>query len=80
MLYKEFSEYFEYNFVESLGYSEKQFLSLPYDFQKAIIDIRFKKQKEVGENELKNVIEKIFVNRFDKEDNVKRKVLSIFKK
>lgn len=72
------SEMIYYRRLQCLGISEEYFYSLPYEYQKAIIMAgfdRIEKEKKKDDDKKRRAL-----TQYELEENVKKKVLSIFKK
>ena len=76
--YNEISELFDQNVIKSLGFSKEQFTSLPEYYRKALLKSFIEINKEIiGQDELKK---RAVLKQYDREEEIRQKVLSIFKK
>ena len=76
--YNEISELFDQNVIKSLGFSKEQFASLPEYYRKALLKSFIEINKEIiGQEELKK---RTALKQYDREEEIRQKVLSIFKK
>ncbi len=72
------SELFDHKIMNTYGFTKEQFYSLPYEYQRALILGHLEmvdKQKEKDNSKKRRALKQ-----YEFEENVKKKVLSIFKK
>ncbi len=78
MSYKELSVMLGYDLEKNLGITENVFLSLPIEYQKALIKGCFDRQ--VKANKLDNLRKRIALKQYNFEEDLKEKVFSLIKK
>ncbi len=76
--YMAFSEILEHDVAKDLGISENVFMSLPIEYQKALINGCF--EREIKRNRLDNFKKRLALKQYNFEENLKDKVLSMIKK